>query len=90
MRFEGQVAQAITNIGKNNVLRRKLNEGVPLEQGESLLPEHVETTDEVIRQFLPEGLGKDLHFNYRGVKVYLKGNKEKENIKTVDEALHGN
>ncbi len=89
MKFEGQIAQALKNIGLNNQLKRKLNEGKPLDEGEQILQDYVETSEAVIRQFLPEGLGKDLHFDYRGVKVYQYGNREKEKAMTVDQKLHG-
>lgn len=89
MRFEGQVSTAIKNIGINNALKKKVNNKLPLAEGESFQKDYVEASEAIIKHFLPEGLGEANHFDYRGVKVYSVGGHNKDKPMTVDEKLHG-
>lgn len=52
----------------------------------------VETDEGIIKHFCPKGLGDALHFDYKGVKVCLRGNREKLEAQlnlTIEEKMHG-
>lgn len=52
----------------------------------------VETDEGIIKHFCPKGLGDALHFDYRGMKICLKGNREKLEHQlnlTIEEKMHG-
>jgi len=52
----------------------------------------IETDEGIIKHFCPRGLGDALHFDYKGVKVCLRGTRdalEKQLNLTIEEKMHG-